>query len=299
MKQKQQHQTTTTTPTLQPQPITHLLLPTMKIDPFTGKTIQDTIIHTYSNEYQELEDDPDELDPELTKQLLKSIQKQHTNNCLNTTARIKATRTVYSKKLKKNIYATSWNMLGLDTKEGQIPPTPIPTPPPSTPDSKQHHEQHFLETHSFFYDEDHKDDHTSQIYVPSKHQDGSNQTEEMLTDLNIASEISVLDWLKQRRKKELPLLQRLALEKEQRELAKLKIKRKKYPVLLPEDVRGSTANVLHVIRSTIRSFTNQGMKGVTRTLYGKKISNAHDLFQAMDRDGKRRCNLFVLFSNEC
>ena len=70
-------------------------------------------------------------------------------------------------------------------------------------------------------------------------------------------------------------------------------------MLLPEDVRGSTANVLHVIRNTIRSFTNQGMKGVTRTLYGKKISNAHDLFQAMDRDGKRRMQFVCSFSNEC
>ena len=63
------------------------------------------------------------------------------------------------------------------------------------------------------------------------------------------------------------------------------MKAKKYKVMLPEDVRGSTANVLHVIRMMMNTFVVAGMGGHARTLYGKQIRSAHDLFQAMDRDG--------------
>jgi hypothetical protein len=258
----------------------------MPIDPFTGERIEPKVDYSLY-ESIELEDDPDELDPELSRQLLLALQQQHTQLTQKTTSTIKNTRTVYSKKLKREIYATSWDMMGLDTKEGELPSAPIPTPPPSTPDTNADAGQN---VNSFFDDEDEDGTSTSthNNFTNTQYEKQRRQEQEHhergATESNVVSNLSVLDWLQQRRSKELPLLQREALEREARSKAREVMKRKKYKVMLPEDVRGSTANVLHVIRSTIRSFTNKGMKAA-RTLYGKKISNPTDLFQAMDRDG--------------
>lgn len=246
-------------------------------------------------------EDEKELDPVETAKLLVAIQQQHYNNCLRTTQTIAATRTVYSRRLRKNIYATSWNLLELDTKEGALPPPPIPTPPPSTPDTETNElgrhsgmdqeDQDTDEEDRYYYDTDEEELAVQRRKNRARRREGKSRRkrrasliEKANTNTNLASELSVLDWLKQRRQKVLPLLQQQALEKAQREKEKLKMKQKKYKVLLPEDVRGSTANVLHVIRSAIRSFSNQGIQA-TRSLYGKKINSPHDLFLAMDRDG--------------
>jgi hypothetical protein len=105
-------------------------------------------------------EDEKELDPVETAKLLVAIQQQHYNNCLRTTQTIAATRTVYSRRLRKNIYATSWNLLELDTKEGALPPPPIPTPPPSTPDT----ETNELGRHSGMDQEDQDTDEEDRYY---------------------------------------------------------------------------------------------------------------------------------------
>ena len=212
----------------------------------------------YSEEYQELEDSDDEIDPILQQRLLEALQRQHTENCERTTSRIAATRTVYSKRLRRNIYATSWEHFGLDHKEGELPPAPLPTPPPSvdTTDTDTDTDAGGAGRaggadgeDSFFFDDDNEDGMLHGKGVGDLHGGvgvgGSIKQErekDERTDLNVASEMSVLEWLQQRRKKELPFLQREAMEREEREKAKLKMKKKKYRVMLPEEVRGSTAN---------------------------------------------------------
>ena len=223
----------------------------------------------YSEEYAELEDSDEEPDPILQQRLLEALQRQHTENCERTTSRIAATRTVYSKRLRRNIYATSWEHFGLDHKEGELPPAPLPTPPPSVDTDTE------TDTDaggasgasgasgarravgavgadgedSFFFDDDNEDKMLHGEGVGDLHGGvgvgGSSKQErekDERTDLNVASEMSVMEWLQQRRKKELPFLQREAMEREEREKAKLKMKKKKYRVMLPEEVRGSTAN---------------------------------------------------------
>ena len=271
----------------------------MNIDPFTGKKINKPTV--YSDQYAVLLDEEEELDPELSKQLLLAIQKQHEINCLKTTAKIAATRTVYSRQLRKNIYATSWELFNLHTSEGRLPPPPIPTPTPTTPDTEiesddgdsdeDSEEEDTDEEETRYYDTDEEEKSVERKEKRKKRKERRRRRKrskqnklQNKMEMNLASELSVLDWLKQRRQKVLPKLQQEAIEREEREREKLLMKRKKYKVLLPEEVRGSTANVLHVIRNAIRSFTNQGIKA-TRSLFGKKVNSPRDLFEAMDRDG--------------
>ena len=278
----------------------------MNINPFTGERIARAPV--YSEEYAELEDsDEEKNDPILTEQLLRALQQQHQSNCIQTTNTIASTRTVYSYRLKKHIYATSWNLLELNLKEGQLPPSPIPTPPPSTPDTTDDDDRSTGDSSSDSGSSSddsapsdagsaaNSDTATATVLLRKRRKRANKRANRrkrkrrpkehvQRTDSNVASELSVLTWLKNRRNKELPLLQKELLERQERERNKLKMQRKKYKVLLPEQVRGSTSNILHVIRNAIRSFSNQGMKA-TRSLYGKHINSPHDLFQAMDRDG--------------
>ena len=64
------------------------------------------------------------------------------------------------------------------------------------------------------------------------------------------------------------------------------MKAKKYKVMLPEDVRGSTANVLHVIRMMMNTFMLEWEATHVRCMASKYVQ--HDLFQAMD---SRDCSL--------
>ena len=85
----------------------------------------------YGDTYAMLEDEI-EFDPEQTKLLLAALKQQHTSHIASFQKTVANTRSVYSKKLKRKVFATSWQQLKLDIKEGPLPPTPPRTPTPST-----------------------------------------------------------------------------------------------------------------------------------------------------------------------
>ena len=288
----------------------------------------------YSNQYAELEDEVI-LDPEQTKLLLSALKTQHVDHIQKFQVKLNSTRSVYSRQLKRDVFASSWEPLKLHVKEGPLPPEPQPKTSPKPEREKRHRSREDTQHSSSSGNE-------SSECSDSERSSGFSSSDETFDDANNdegfphnaggseinemdvanfhkrearrnhrrekrkgrkrrkrrkkkkpqveASEtattlLSVSDWLNQRRMKQLPQYQQEERERQEREAEQARLKAKKYSVMLPEDVRGSTANMLHVIRKTMNTFSVQGMSGQTRTLYGQKIKSPRDLFRAMDRDG--------------
>ena len=89
----------------------------------------------FGDTFATLEDEV-ELDPEQTKLLLAALRQHHTSHIAAFQKTVAGTRSVYSKRLKREVFATSWRQLKLDVKEGPLPPTPPRTPTPSPPSAQ-------------------------------------------------------------------------------------------------------------------------------------------------------------------
>jgi Ca2+-binding EF-hand superfamily protein len=285
----------------------------------------------YGDTFATLEDEV-ELDPEKTKLLLAALRQHHTSHIAAFQKTVAATRSVYSKRMKRRVFATSWKPLKLDLQEGPLPPTPPPTPPTRTAalcDDTDSSSSSSSSADSGGSDCSSNNDDNDDDYNPigaggseinqsdvtsflarnrqrrkkdkknakrrrrrrngrggtTRDSQRKHRNPETTAASQVTSILSVSEWLNQRRSKELPQAQREKLERASREAERQRIKAKKYNVMLPEEVRGSTANVLHVIRTTMNTFAVSGLGGQARTLYGKQVRSPRDLFRAMDRDG--------------